>query len=140
MAAALERPDQLRWLLRSGAAETDLAIEGYIEDVLEDLKMEHVYLSPWGRFAKPVSPAGAKEIEQLLRAIARPWSRSTHAIFHEGARRAVETMFLSAGRIATRVGIGGRQSRRVKMLPAMPAECWMHIASFFRRENWIAAP
>jgi hypothetical protein len=93
-----------------------------------------------GSLCKARQPPRAKEIEELLRAVARPWSRSTHAIFHEGARRAVETMFLSAGRIATRVGIGNRQSCRVKMLPAMPAECWMHIASFFRRENWIAAP
>jgi hypothetical protein len=60
LAAALKRPDQLRWLLRSGAAENHLAIEGYIEDVLEDLKMDHVYLSPWGRFAKPVSPLARK--------------------------------------------------------------------------------
>ena len=136
IAVLCKRPDQIRWLLRSGNVR-DVELKN---DSIDDLiAMLEKYPSPWGRFAKPVDPVRVKETERLLRAAGRMWSPSTHALFHEGVRQAIVTIFHVAGRITSRdvavVAAGGQQHFR---LPIMPAECWMHIASFVCRKHWRA--
>eukprot|EP00035_Acanthoeca_spectabilis_P028794 m.472128 g.472128 ORF g.472128 m.472128 type:complete len:793 (+) comp32149_c0_seq1:124-2502(+) len=80
----------------------------------------------WGLPLDKLSRSLAEVRASAMIAVA-PWSPKTHSLYHRGVRKAVGLVILVQRRESTTLG---------SRLPALPYEMWLHILSFFRRDDF----
>ena len=108
--------------------------------------------SPWDRDAASFDSVRIAETVALVRAAMRPWGPTTHRLFHKRIREAVTTLLLVSARLGRPAaaaaaafdgggsaggsvyGCGGPP--RASLLPTLPIELILAIATNFGRFNW----